>query len=215
MNKTNRTGQNAATGKKSLLQKNFERRPKQTEKSNREKMIDGELYSALDRELIFLRWRAQRLCRKINRFSTMPFYPLKKYYLKKLFGKCGHNAYIEPPFHCDYGFNITVGDSFYANTGCVFLDVTPITIGSHVMLGPHVQLYAATHPISPEIRLTGEECGAPITIGNNVWIGGNTVIQPGVTIGDNTVIGAGSVVTKDIPANTVAYGNPCRVRKTL
>ena len=193
----------------------FFRKSDLPEKSNREKMVAGEFYSALDRELILLRWRAQRLCRKINRFSTMPFYPLKKYYLKKLFGRCGIDAYIEPPFHCDYGFNISVGDYFYANTGCVFLDVTPITIGNHVMLGPHVQLYAATHPLSPEIRLTGQECGAPITIGNNVWIGGNTVIQPGVTIGDNTVIGAGSVVTKDIPANAVAYGNPCRVRKTL
>lgn len=185
------------------------------EKSNREKMISGELYCANDCELIFLRWKAQRLCRQINRFSTMPFYPLKKYLLNKLFGSCGGKIYIEPPFHCDYGFNISVGDSFYANAGCVFLDVTPITIGSNVMLGPHVQLYTATHPASPEMRLTGKEYGAPIQIGNNVWIGGNTVILPGVSIGDNSVIGAGSVVTKDIPQNVIAFGNPCQIQKKL
>lgn len=189
---------------------------KQTaEKSNREKMIAGEMYTAADRELIFLRWRSQRLCRKINRFSTMPFYFLRKHWLKKLFGNCGKDAYIEAPFHCDYGFNISVGDRFYANAGCVFLDVTPITIGNNVMLGPHVQLYAATHPASAQQRLTGEECGVPIQIGDNVWIGGNTVIMPGVTIGDNSVIGAGSVVTKSIPANVIAFGNPCRPQKEL
>lgn len=190
-------------------------RGKNQEKSNRKKMIAGELYSANDRELILLRWRAQRLCRKINRFSTMPFYPLKKRLLRKLFGKCGRNAYIEAPFHCDYGFNISVGDSFYANAGCIFLDVTPILIGDNVMFGPNVQLYAATHPLSPQERLKGEEYGKPISVGDNVWIGGNTVIMPGVFVGKNSVIGAGSVVTKDIPENVVAFGNPCRVYKQI
>ena len=190
-------------------------RGKNPEKSNREKMIAGELYSANDRELILLRWRAQRLCRKINRFPTMPFYPLKKRLLRKLFGKCGRNAYIEAPFHCDYGFNISVGDSFYANAGCIFLDVTPILIGDNVMFGPNVQLYAATHPLSPQERLKGEEYGKPISIGDNVWIGGNTVIMPGVSVGKNSVIGAGSVVTKDIPENVVAFGNPCRIYRQI
>ena len=190
-------------------------RGKNPEKSNREKMIAGELYSANDRELILLRWRAQRLCRKINRFPTMPFYPLKKHLLRKLFGKCGRNAYIEAPFHCDYGFNVSVGDSFYANAGCIFLDVTPIVIGDNVMLGPNVQLYAATHPLSPQERLKGEEYGKPISIGDNVWIGGNTVIMPGVSVGKNSVIGAGSVVTKDIPENVVAFGNPCRIYRQI
>lgn len=190
-------------------------RGKNPEKSNREKMIAGELYSANDRELILLRWRAQRLCRKINRFPTMPFYPLKKHLLRKLFGKCGRNAYIETPFHCDYGFNVSVGDSFYANAGCIFLDVTPIVIGDNVMLGPNVQLYAATHPLSPQERLKGEEYGKPISIGDNVWIGGNSVIMPGVSVGKNSVIGAGSVVTKDIPENVVAFGNPCRIYRQI
>lgn len=190
-------------------------RGKNPEKSNREKMIAGELYSANDRELILLRWRAQRLCRKINRFPTMPFYPLKKHLLRKLFGKCGRNAYIEAPFHCDYGFNVSVGDSFYANAGCIFLDVTPIVIGDNVMLGPNVQLYAATHPLSPQERLKGEEYGKPISIGDNVWIGGNTVIMPGVSVGKNSVIGAGSVVTKDILENVVAFGNPCRIYRQI
>lgn len=188
---------------------------KEHQKTNREKMVAGESYLANDRELVLLRWRAQRLCRKINRFRTMPFYPLKKYLLKKLFGKCGKDIYIEAPFHCDYGFNISVGDSFYANAGCIFLDVTPIVIGSNVLLGPNVQLYAATHPLSPQERLKGEEYGKPITIGDNVWIGGNTVITPGVTIGNNSVIGAGSVVTKNIPENVIAFGNPCRVYKQI
>ena len=190
-------------------------RGKNQEKSNREKMIAGELYSANDRELILLRWRAQRLCRKINRFPTMPFYPLKKRLLRKLFGKCGRNAYIEAPFHCDYGFNVSVGDSFYANAGCIFLDVTPIVIGDNVMFGPNVQLYAATHPLSPQERLKGEEYGKPISVGDNVWIGGNSVIMPGVSVGKNSVIGAGSVVTKDIPENVVAFGNPCRIYRQI
>ena len=190
-------------------------RKKVQQKTNREKMVAGESYLANDRELVLLRWRAQRLCRKINRFRTMPFYPLKKHLLKKLFGKCGKDIYIEAPFHCDYGFNISVGDSFYANAGCIFLDVTPIVIGSNVLLGPNVQLYAATHPLSPQERLKGEEYGKPITIGDNVWIGGNTVITPGVTIGNNSVIGAGSVVNKNIPDNVIAFGNPCRVYHQL
>lgn len=116
----------------------------------------------------------------------------------------GRNPGIHPSFHCDYGFPIRAGDNFYANYDCIILDVCPVTIGDNVMFGPRVCIYTAGHPLDAEIRATGIEFGKPVTIGNNVWIGGNTVINPGVTIGSNVVIGSGSVVTKDIPANVIA-----------
>lgn len=131
--------------------------------------------------------------------------------LKEIIGKTGDDLMIEPPFRCDYGSNIEVGDNFYANFNCVMLDVAKITIGDNVMFGPNVSLYTAGHPIHPQSRNSGYEYGIPIIIGNNVWLGGNTIINPGVTIGDNVVIGSGSVVTKDIPENSVAVGNPCKV----
>ncbi len=130
--------------------------------------------------------------------------------LRRILGKAGKDAYIEPPFHCDYGYNIEVGDTFYANYNLVILDVCKVRIGDNAMLGPNVAIYTAGHPIHPKTRNSGYEYGEPVTIGNNVWIGGNACIMPGVTIGDNAVIGAGSVVTHDIPANVVAVGNPCR-----
>lgn len=127
----------------------------------------------------------------------------------------GEKVYFEPPFHCEYGFHITLGENFYANTGCVMLDVAKICIGKNVMFGPSVSIYTAGHPIHPDSRNSGYEYGIPVMIGDNVWIGGSCVILPGVTIGNNVVIGAGSVVTKDIPDNVCAAGNPCRVIREI
>ncbi|MDF2524594.1 MAG: maa, partial [Clostridiales bacterium] len=123
--------------------------------------------------------------------------------------------HIEAPFNCDYGYNIEVGENFYANYGCTILDVNKVIIGDNVLLAPNVQIYTAAHPVDPSKRLTGKEFAKPIVIGNNVWIGGGAIICPGVKIGDNVTIGAGSVVTKDVPENVVAAGNPCRVIRRI
>lgn len=125
------------------------------------------------------------------------------------------NIYFEPPFHCEYGNHIEVGENFYANVNCIMLDVGKITIGDNVLFGPNVSIYTAGHPIHPESRNSGYEYGIPVTIGSNVWIGGSCVILPGVSIGNNVVIGAGSVITKDIPDNVCAAGNPCRVIREI
>ena len=125
------------------------------------------------------------------------------------------NIYFEPPFHCEYGNHIEVGENFYANVNCIMLDVGKITIGDIVLFGPNVSIYTAGHPIHPESRNSGYEYGIPVTIGSNVWIGGSCVILPGVSIGNNVVIGAGSVITKDIPDNVCAAGNPCRVIREI
>ena len=130
-------------------------------------------------------------------------------------GSFGEDGVIMPPFRCDYGSQIEIGDHFFANYDCLFLDVCSITIGNHVMLGPRVCLYTAAHPLSSEVRDTGLEYGKPITIGNSVWIGGNVIVNPGVTIGNEVVIGAGSVVTHDLPDGVIAAGNPCRVLRRI
>lgn len=135
--------------------------------------------------------------------------------IRQIIGKCGKNVHINTPFHCDYGYNIEVGEDFYANYNCVMLDVAKIKIGKNVMFAPNVSLYTAGHPVHPEARNSGYEYGIGITIGDNVWLGGNTVVNPGVTIGNNVVIGSGSVVTKDIPHNVIAAGNPCRVVRSI
>ena len=135
--------------------------------------------------------------------------------LKSILGKTGENIWIEAPFHCDYGWNIEVGDNFFANYNLTILDVAKVTIGKNVQMAPNVSIYTAGHPIHPDTRNTGYEYGIPITIGDNVWIGGNVVILPGVKIGDNVVIGAGSVVTKDIPENVIAMGNPCKIVREI
>jgi maltose O-acetyltransferase len=131
--------------------------------------------------------------------------------LRQILGKTGENIWIEAPFHCDYGWNIEVGENFFANYNLIILDVAKVTIGKNVQIAPNVSIYTAGHPIHPDTRTTGYEYGIPITIGDNVWIGGNVVILPGVTIGDNVVIGAGSVVSKDIANNKIVIGNPCKV----
>jgi acetyltransferase-like isoleucine patch superfamily enzyme len=135
--------------------------------------------------------------------------------IRSILGKAGKGVHIEAPFHCDYGSNIEAGDYFYANYNCTILDVGKVIIGDNVMFAPNVSIYTAGHPIHPDSRNSGYEYGIPVTIGNNVWIGGNVVINPGVTIGNDVVIGAGSVVTKDIPDRVVALGNPCRVVRQI
>ena len=135
--------------------------------------------------------------------------------LRSLLGRVGKNAYVEAPFRCDYGWNIEVGDNFYANYNLTILDVGKVTIGNNVQIAPNVSIYTAGHPIHPDSRNSGYEYGIPITIGDNVWIGGNSVLLPGVRIGSNSVIGAGSVVSRDIPEWVVAVGSPCRVVRRI
>ena len=135
--------------------------------------------------------------------------------IRQILGKAGENVHIEAPFHCDYGENIEVGENFFANYNCIILDVAKVTIGNNVMFGPNVSLYTAGHPVHPQSRNSGYEYGISITIGDNVWLGGNVVVSPGVHIGNNVVIGAGSVVTKDIPDNMIAVGNPCKVIREI
>lgn len=135
--------------------------------------------------------------------------------LKRILGKTGDEVYIEPPFHCDYGYNIEVGENFYANYNLVILDVGKVWIGKNVMFAPNVSIYTAGHPVHPDSRNSGYEYGIDITIGDNVWIGGNVCVLPGVKIGDNVVIGAGSVVIKDLPDNVIAAGNPCRIIRKI
>ena len=178
--------------------------------TEREKMLAGLLYNAGDPELAGARRRAHRLAAQINRLEGEDPETLAPLF-RELLGRTGERLVIEPPFRCDYGRNIVVGEDFYANFDCVLLDVCPITLGDRVMLGPGVRLYTAYHPTDAAGRAAGREMGAPITVGNDVWIGGSAILLPGVTIGDRTVIGAGSVVTRDLPADVLAAGNPCRV----
>ncbi len=182
-------------------------------KSEKEKMLAGELYNAMDETLLKERKQAKRLLRQLN-ISEYLITKTAKQVLKELVPNGSASLYIEPPFHCDYGYNIHCGERVYFNVNCVVLDVAKITIGNDVMFAPGVQLYTATHPIDKEVRKT-LEFAKEITIGNDCWIGGGAIILPGVTIGDNCVIGAGAVVTKDIPANCMAVGNPARVIKKL
>ena len=135
--------------------------------------------------------------------------------IKEILGKTGETVHIEAPFHCDYGYNIEVGENFFANYNLTILDVGKVRIGKNAQIAPNVSIYTAGHPIHPDARNTGYEYGIEVTIGDNVWLGGNVCILPGVTIGDNVVIGAGSVVTKDIPDNVIAAGNPCRVIREI
>ena len=179
----------------------------------RELQQNGMLYP-LDKELWNAHINSKRITRLLNATLETEV-ARRKELVQELFAEAGSNAYVEPPFYCDYGRNTKVGDNFYCNYDCVFLDCGPITIGNNVMFGPKVALYAVNHPIEPEIRATNWDYPEPITIGNDVWIGGSAVICPGVTIGDNTVIGAGSIVTKDIPSGVVAVGNPCRVMRPV
>jgi maltose O-acetyltransferase len=183
----------------------------QTEK---EKMLAGELYDALDPQLSEERLQARLLLQQLN--NSREDYPIERSrIIKKLIPNSGEGLWLQPPFYCDYGYNIIVGDKVFFNFNCVVLDVMPVTIGSRTLFGPNVQIYTATHPLNYKERATGLEFAKPITIGEDVWVGGSVVICPGVTIGDRSVIGAGSVVTKNIPAGVFAAGNPCKVIREL
>ncbi len=184
------------------------------EKTEKQKMLASELYLASDAELVAERKQARRLLRMYNT-TTEEETANRTQILQELFAQVGADIEIEPPFYCDYGSNIYAGSKFYMNFGCVILDCNRVEIGDNVLCGPSVQIYTASHPTQPEIRLSGKELSAPVKIGSNVWIGGGVIICPGVTIGDNTTIGAGSVVVKDIPENVIAAGNPCRIIRHL
>ncbi len=185
-----------------------------TMRSEKEKMVNGELYNAADQEVRNDRFEARRLTRLYNEtFETED--ENRTEILKELFGTTGENLYIEPTFRCDYGYNIHVAENFYANFDCVFLDVCEIKIGNNCFLAPGVHIYTATHPLNAKERISGAEFGKPVTIGDNVWIGGRAIINPGVTIGNNSVIASGSVVTKDVPDNVVVGGNPAKVIKKI
>jgi maltose O-acetyltransferase len=182
-------------------------------RSEKEKMLAGELYDASDEVLSKEREYARSVSFEFN--NSRPDEITKRKEILKRLIKSEGDFLIEPPFHFDYGYNIEIGDNFFANFGCVILDVNKVKIGDNVLLGPNVQIYTATHPLDHKERMAGKEAAKPIIIGNNVWIGGGTIICPGVRIGNNTTIGAGSVVTKDIPDNVLAVGNPCKVIKEV
>lgn len=183
-------------------------------KTEKEKMLAGELYTGEDPHLKTERSETRILLKKYND-STDDQRLLRKEILRKLIGGYSKGLYIEPPFYCDYGSHISVGENVYFNFNCVVLDVNKISIGSRTLFGPNVQIYAATHPMDHKIRAEMLEFGKPVSIGSDVWVGGGAIICPGVHIGDRTVIGAGSVVTKDIPSDCFAAGNPCKVIKKL
>ena len=178
-------------------------------------MEPGALYDAnYDTELIAERTAAKELCFELNNLRPS-MVAERDEIVRRLLGQVGKNCCIESPFHCDYGYNIVAGDNFYMNVGCVILDGARVTFGDNVFVAPHCGFYTAGHPLDHERRNAGLEYALPITIGNNVWIGAQVCVLPGVTIGDDSVIGAGSVVTKDIPAGVLAAGNPCRVIREI
>ncbi len=179
---------------------------------NAERMVNGMLYRT-DEELLKRQAEARRLTQMLNTMDRSDFEGIMKV-VKELI-VCRGGAFINPPFYCDYGSNIEVGDHFFCNYNCTILDVGRVKIGNNCLFAPNVSVYTAGHPVHPAVRNTGYEYGIDVEIGNNVWVGGNVVICPGVKIGDNTVIGAGSVVTRDIPSWSVAAGNPCRVLRKI
>lgn len=183
--------------------------------TEKEKRDLGQIYNPnYDEELINEMLKAKDLCYEYNNIKPSEI-ERRKGVIIKILGKVGKDFRIEQPFLCDYGYNISVGDNFYANHGLIILDAAKVEIGDNVYIAPNCNIYTASHPIDTVQRNKGLEYANKVKIGNNVWIGGNVTILPGVTIGDNSTIGAGSVVTKDIPANVVAYGNPCRVAKNI
>ena len=189
--------------------------------TEKEKMLEGLPYNSRDRDIIAMYHRARKLFREYNRLNSENK-KRQNEILSQLLNFKGEGVWIEAPFFCDYGENISIGENTFINANCFFLDNNRITIGKNGLLAPYVQIYTAGHPLSAQERIFEREGNThyvtfakPVVIGDNAWIGGNTVILPGVTIGDNVTIGAGSVVTKDIPDNVLALGNPCKVVKQL
>jgi maltose O-acetyltransferase len=181
--------------------------------TEREKMLAGELYDPLDAELVAARQRARDLCQDLNATREAQ-QDERRRILRALLGSGGDSVWMQPPFYCDYGSNILLGERVFFNFNCVVLDVCRVTIGGFSMFGPAVQIYTATHPLNADLRRR-QEFARPITIGHDVWVGGGAILCPGVTIGERTVIGAGSVVTRDLPAGVFAAGNPCRVIREI
>jgi maltose O-acetyltransferase len=181
--------------------------------TEREKMIAGELYDPLDSALSAARDRARDLCQLLNA-TREGDRDTRRAILRDLFAKGGDTVWMQPPFFCDYGSNIELGERVFFNFNCVVLDVCPVRIGDYSMFGPAVQIYTPMHPMDPVLRRT-QEYGKPVEIGADVWVGGGALILPGVRIGSRSVIGAGSVVTRDIPDSVFAAGNPCRVIRSL
>ncbi|MEC9484799.1 MAG: sugar O-acetyltransferase [Candidatus Izemoplasma sp.] len=181
--------------------------------TNKERMLSKHLYVG-DDELKKLANKARDL---LDEFNKTPYrnYEKRKGIIKSLFGKTPNDFYVHKPFYCDYGFNIEVGEHFYCNFNCVFLDVGKITIGDNVMCGPNVQIYTATHPIDSRVRNEGYEYALPVTIEDGVWIGGGAIINPGVTVGQDAIIASGAVVTKNVPANTIVGGNPAKLIRQI
>jgi maltose O-acetyltransferase len=182
-------------------------------RTEREKMLRGELYDPLDPELVAARVRARDLCQQLNATRESEE-ATRRAILRDLFGTGGDTVWMQPPFYCDYGTNIELGERVFFNFNCIVLDVCRVRIGSFTLFGPAVQIYTAMHPLNAEQRRR-EEFGKPIDIGSDVWVGGGAMILPGVTIGSRAVIGAGSVVTRDVPEGTFAAGNPCRVIRSI
>jgi maltose O-acetyltransferase len=183
-------------------------------RTEKEKMLAGEPYNASDAQLVAERLRARELCQQLNNLASGAPDSERLNLLASLLG-APTDVFITPPFFCDYGRNIALGNNVYFNFNCVVLDVARVAIGNNVLFGPAVQVYTASHPMSAEERRSGIEYGKPIVIGDDVWLGGGAIICPGVTIGSGSVIGAGSVVVRDIPAGVFAAGNPCRVIREL
>lgn len=183
-------------------------------RDEKEKMLLGQLYDAGDTILVKERQRCKDMCARHNQIIPSRIKE-RKGIIKTLFGKTSADFLIEQPFYCDYGYNIEIGEHFYANVNVVILDGAKVSFGDHVFVGPNCGFYTVNHPLDKESRNQGLEYTRPITIGNNVWIGAGCSILPGVTIGDNTVIGAGSVVTRSIPSNVLAVGNPCKVIREI
>jgi maltose O-acetyltransferase len=177
-------------------------------------MLNGELYDAGDPELVAERERARDLTRRYNR-TTAHDQTERRELLEELLGSRGEECDVEPPFRCDYGYNIHLGENFYANFDCVILDECRVDVGRNCQIAPGVHIYTATHPLDATERTEGREYGKPVTVGDNVWIGGRAVLNPGVTVGDDSVIASGAVVTEDVPDEVVVGGNPATVIKEL
>lgn len=182
-------------------------------RSEKEKMIAGEFYDPFDAELVQARERARDLCQDLNATREKD-HDVRRGILKRLFGAGGNSVWMQPPFYCDYGCNIHLGERVFFNFNCVVLDVCEVKVGDFTLFGPAVQIYTATHPMNAALRRK-QESGKPIEIGSDVWVGGGAIICPGVKIGSKSVIGAGSVVTKDVPDGVFAVGNPCRVIRDI
>ena len=173
-------------------------------------MLAGDLYDASDPELVAARERARGLTREYNRTEATER-ERRRELLDDLFGSVGDGVEVEPPFRCDYGSNLHVGENFYANFDCVVLDAARVEVGDDCQLAPGVHIYTATHPLDAADRTAGPEYAEPVTLGDDVWVGGRAVVNPGVTVGDGAVVGSGSVVTDDVPAGVVVAGNPARL----